>query len=204
MNIYNNEYSAAILAGGNNTRFNGTNKALLKYNETTFIQKIYNTLSTIFDDIIIISNAPKNIQEKTPYTVFEDKIKFCGPLSGIHAALLYSNTEKVFVVSCDMPFIREDVIKKQIQYFSLFTSKDTCIPKIDNYIEPLHAIYSKKNINMLENFLHTSDNYKILKFLVKTEICYWQINNIKGIKDTFININTPEEYTKFLRKFNDY
>lgn len=200
MKVIKKEYCAAILAGGNNSRFEGVNKALLKYKNSTFIQKISDKLSTIFEEIIVISNNPSELKDNTSYPIFKDKIKFCGPLSGIHSALSYSNCEKVFVVSCDMPFIREDVIKKQIQYYNLSSSKEACIPKSKDHIEPLHAIYSKKIVSKLEKFLLKSGNFKILNFIEEVEVCYWQTDKIEGIEQTFININTPEDYIKYMKQ----
>lgn len=198
MTANGDKYSAAILAGGNNTRFNGINKALLEYNGEKFIKKISDTLAHVFDEIFVISNISDELEKNINYPVFEDKIKSCGPLSGIHAALFYSKKDFVFVVSCDMPFISKDIIEKQIDYFSKFSS-DVCIPKSKEYIEPLHAIYSKKILHQLENFLLTSDNFKIMNFLKNTDICYWDIDCLKNAKESFININTPEEFNKYLK-----
>lgn len=199
MTAYRDKYCAAILAGGKNTRFNGINKAMLEYNGEKFLKKISDTLSDIFDEIFIISNVPDELEKNINYPVFADKIKSCGPLSGIHAALFYSKKDFVFIVSCDMPFISKNIITKQIDYFSLF-SGDVCIPKSKEYIEPLHAIYSKKILHKLENFLLNSDNFKIMNFLENSNVCYWNTYKIKNAKKSFININSPYEFNKYLKR----
>ena len=47
--------AAIILSGGKSSRM-GTNKALLKINEKTNIERIADTLKVSFDDIILVTN----------------------------------------------------------------------------------------------------------------------------------------------------
>ena len=50
--------SAVILAGGNSRRM-GKNKALLELGSETMIERVVNSLRSIFNEIIIVTNNPE-------------------------------------------------------------------------------------------------------------------------------------------------
>ncbi|MCK5087392.1 MAG: molybdenum cofactor guanylyltransferase, partial [Melioribacteraceae bacterium] len=97
------DITAVILAGGNSSRM-GLNKSLLKINNSSFIDRTIILLENIFDDIIIVSNSPEDYTA-LGLQIFQDVYPGFGPLAGIHSGLMNSNSEKVFVVSNDLPFL---------------------------------------------------------------------------------------------------
>ena len=104
-NINFTDFSAAILAGGNNSRFNHVHKAFLIYQKKQFIDIIVGILYPKFSEILIITNHKELFKNYFNVKFFEDKFKGIGPISGIHSALINSKNNNVFIVSCDMPFI---------------------------------------------------------------------------------------------------
>lgn len=64
-----------------------------------------------------------------------------GPLGGIYTGLLSSTSEYNFFCACDMPFLSGDLLKFII---SETDGSDAVIPMVRGFVEPLHAIYSKK------------------------------------------------------------
>jgi molybdopterin-guanine dinucleotide biosynthesis protein A len=180
--------SAAILAGGKNTRYGGFHKAFLRIDNQLIIEKHIELLSTIFEDVIIIANEEEIFQQFS-HKVYSDIYKDRGPLAGIHSALKNSTKEAVMVFGCDMPFLEASVIK------SLYTcwkemSHNICVPKTNGYYEPLHALYSRNILDELEYWLDNRKENAVYKFLNEHDV--YCIN--KEIKPSvFVNINSPED-----------
>jgi molybdopterin-guanine dinucleotide biosynthesis protein A len=183
---------AAILAGGKSTRYNGTNKALLKISDETILERNIAILSPLFKEIHIISNRPEDF---THYNlpVFADMYKDIGPLGGIFTALHHTDCEAAFVFSCDMPFLSSEVIL-DIQDFFTGNSFDIVIPQLLEKIEPLHAIYSKDILPLMEEHIKGTDNYKIRLFFNKVSTSYLSLENTEKNRRAFLNINTSEDH----------
>ncbi|MBI4739917.1 molybdenum cofactor guanylyltransferase, partial [Candidatus Woesearchaeota archaeon] len=98
--------SAAILAGGKNSRMSGENKAFIRIGQRPIIEVVIKILEGIFEEIILVTNSPEEYKayEKRA-TVCRDIVKNTGPLGGIYSALSTAKEEAVFFVACDMPFL---------------------------------------------------------------------------------------------------
>ena len=157
--------ACAILAGGKNTRVGGKNKAFIKINKIYLLENITEILKKIFEEIIIVTNNPDEYDlVKDKYIIINDKIKNIGPLGGIYSALLQTTKKAIFIVACDMPYLHNDVIQKEINTFNTFNC-DAVVPKIGHYIEPLHSIYRKDITDKLYSFIKNHQNYSISNFL---------------------------------------
>lgn len=174
----------AILAGGQSSRMNYNNKALLKYKEKYFIEHII-SYGKDYKEVIIVSNN-EEIYDKFNLRVVKDLHIGNGPLSGIHSALINSTTDKVLCIACDMPLISKEVINTLGNYKGEY---EILIPKVDNRLQPLCSIYSKSIIDNIEYSLHKNENK--LQKLIKS-LNYKIIEGFESKK--FMNINTPMEY----------
>lgn len=132
--------TGAVLAGGQSRRM-GTNKALLKIDGTTIIKRVTGTLSSIFDEVIIIANDP------LPYSFLELKTYpdihiGAGSLGGLLTAIVESRSDYTFVTACDMPFLDTYCIKRLL---SIPRDRyDALIPFIGGRAHPMHGLYSKR------------------------------------------------------------
>ncbi len=190
--LYPIKTGAAILAGGKSTRFDGQNKALIKVSGETILERNIQILRSLFDEIHIISNKTEEF-EHIGIPVFADDIDNIGPLGGIYTALLHSNCEAVFVFSCDMPFLSEDMIKNIIAHFTKNRSQ-ILIPQIHNKIEPLHAIYATSILSVLENYIKNTSKYKIRLFFPMVSTSYLQLEDSEENHKAFLNINSFDDY----------
>lgn len=202
-----NDLTAIILSGGKSSRM-GVDKAFLKINGITLIERIYSVLSNIFNKTIIISNKPEDYNFlKTD--VFNDIIQNAGPIAGIHSGLINSHTDRNFVISCDMPLITDDIIKYIIEYDS---EKQIKVCKADKHIQPLAGVYNKSVIFEIEKIINESNNLIThnstegkknynLKTLIKN--CDSEIIEIEEVfgGNFFLNLNTPEDYQNLLKKY---
>ena len=105
--MYNN-ITGIILSGGTSSRM-GENKALLQLGKKKVIEHITDLMCSIFANVILITNTP-NEYEFLNLPMYEDIFKVGGPLAGIHSGLVNSKTEENFILSCDMPLMRADII----------------------------------------------------------------------------------------------
>ena len=189
---------AVILAGGKSSRYEGKNKAFLKIDQHTFYHRTISLLKEIFEDIIVITNNPHEFPEDN-ISKFPDIIKKIGPLGGIHSALTnIKEANAVFVFAADMPFLNKEIISKMITEFEQ-TKSDILIPRITNRIEPLHAIYSSKILDKLNNFLQSSSDYSIRSFFKHVNTEWFDLEAHSDIKKAFININSQQDYDSFIQ-----
>jgi molybdenum cofactor guanylyltransferase len=137
--------TAIILAGGKSSRL-GRDKALEKIGGKYLIERIIDSLSQFGDDIIVITAAPNQLPGLNIEKVIDTyphtgaKVGLC---TGINAATSFYS----LVVACDMPFLNIDLLRYLLDAVSGF---DAAIPRIGDKIEPLHAVYSKNCIPILE------------------------------------------------------
>jgi len=180
-----NNITGIILAGGKSSRM-GSDKALLKINNTTFIEKIIEVMQPYVDEIIIISNNSNhdrfNIRRE------EDFIKEAGPLAGLLTGLYRAKHEHIIALSCDIPMISKKVIE------TLITQADDAFEV--NQIEsedktmPLIAIYKKSCWKSIFKFLKNDE--RRLRVVVNS----FNVKTIKlNLKDKNLveNINTKQQ-----------
>ena len=182
--------AAVILAGGKSSRM-GKDKALLNLGKQKMIEYVLEEIRDVFKDILIIGSPESYDFPGVP--VEPDIIPGRGPLSGIHAGLIHTGKDYVFVTACDMPFVN----KKLIQYMinKLDNKYDVLIPRVGEFMEPLFALYGKRCIAPIEENLNAG-RYKVLDFLPKVRVNYIypeEINAFVEPEKVFFNVNTPQE-----------
>jgi|TARA_R110002110_G_scaffold132188_9_gene313578 molybdopterin-guanine dinucleotide biosynthesis protein A len=184
-----------ILAGGKSSRM-GEDKGFLKLNGKTFMAYIIAALKPIVCDIIIVSN-------NSDYDVFKlkrvaDTMEDSGPLAGLYAGLLHSETEKNIVLSCDVPLINTSVLKKLIEGF---TSEVEVIQfESQGKKMPLVAMYKRHCMYPILELLQTGE--RRLQFATdQLKIKTIQLN--QASEKTVRNINTVRELKKLKHEFEN-
>lgn len=185
------EAGAIILAGGKNTRI-GRNKAFIQLaTGKTILQNTINTLQQIFSELIIVTNQ-RETYLKFDVLVVEDLIKESGPLGGIFTGLCYSTSSYNFVVACDMPFIKPNLIRSLLEESGTY---DVIAPEVDGEVEPLFALYSKNCLPVM--FKHLQErNLKIREILGELQVKKIRAKEIDQLDPehlSFFNINTKED-----------
>lgn len=186
--------TGVILAGGPSSRM-GSNKALLPYQGGRFIEAIHRQIAELFEEVLVVTNAPELYGflscRKAP-----DLIPGMGALSGIHSGLVHSRTPHVFVVACDMPYLRPDLIRRLAEDAG---GHDVVVPEGEKGLEPLHAVYGRDALPAIEEALHGGkgrivsffDRVRVKK-VVRDEVALFDPGFV-----SFRNINTPEDYFHF-------
>jgi len=191
------EISSVILAGGKSKRF-GKNKAFLKIGGRILIDQIVEKMGRLSNEIIIITNILKKfdyLPKKINYLnvkLIKDIIPYKGSLGGIYSGLLFAKNNYIFVVACDMPFLNIPLLKYIISFLQDY---DVVIPKINDFFEPLHAIYSKKCIKPIKKLID-ENSLKIIDFFKDVNVKFVKKNEIEKFDPDFLsifNINTLED-----------
>lgn len=190
--------SGVILAGGQNKRFAGKNKAFCKIDGQRIIDAVYSIFKDIFDDIILVTNNPMDYISRVDYinwnaTLVKDVIPVRSSLTGIYTGLFYAANPYIFVSACDAPFLKKELIECIIDHIT--PNIHAVIPETSKGLEPLCAAYSGDSLNLMEKKIFQK-KFKILPIFSK--------NRIKKIPESilrekdrdlisFFNVNTPED-----------
>lgn len=195
----NMKVSGVILAGGKSSRM-GVDKSILPISKNkTMISNIVEIFTDIFEEVIVVSNQ-LNKYEIDNIREASDIYLGAGPLGGIHAGLVTSSNDYIFVVACDMPFIETNLIEYLIEVGKGY---DITVPIIANKIEPLFAVYSKNCKSYIEGLLK-SNVYKVKELFSLVKVNYVDeqtLNKIVDIENVFYNVNTPEDYNNIKKRY---
>ncbi|MDD4109619.1 MAG: molybdenum cofactor guanylyltransferase [Prolixibacteraceae bacterium] len=178
--------SGVINAGGKSTRMK-FNKAFAEINGTPIIKIIIDKFTPLFPEIIIISNQP-DLYKDLGYKVYTDIYPDKGPVGGIHTALNYAAYDQIFILGCDMPFM-----DMRIAEFMLgkLADKDSVVPKINGYMQPMSAAYSKKCLPRLKYNLE-NDLLKLTKLFEELNSIIIEEEELKcfgNLDELFLNVN---------------
>lgn len=185
--------SAAILVGGESRRM-GYNKAFLKIGRSNLVESIVARLKTIFPDVFLVGNDPE-LYRLLEMPVIADLYKGCGPLGGIHAALMAAKTPYVFITACDVPFLDTQVV---VYMAGKVSGYDAVVPKIKGYLEPLCAVYGKSCLLAMEAQLKCGQ-CKITDLFSVLHVNYLEqeeIEKLTAVEKAFLNVNTPKDMQK--------
>ncbi|HRN26399.1 MAG: molybdenum cofactor guanylyltransferase [Ignavibacteriaceae bacterium] len=191
------DITGIILAGGKSSRM-GLNKSFLKIGDETIIERITDLMQSIFNDVIIITNSPKEyLFLQIP--MYEDIYKWRGPLAGIHSGLTHSSTEVNFIISCDVPLMSKEMIEFIVEYKS---DRPIKFCKAAGYHQPLAGIYKKEIIKKIEDVIcidQVSDK-SFHQFLKSVDAEIIHPENLSFYNDEiFFNMNKKEDYEELLK-----
>ena len=189
--------SGAILAGGAGSRFDGRMKPKIIIDGEPIISRIISVIRDIFDEIIIVTNYPEEFADFNFCKIVQDKILNAGPLGGIHAAMKTSSNDAIFVFAGDMPFLDKGIIMRLIETYNN-SDCDALIPRIEEYIEPLHSVYSISLAEHLEAYLKSDQNNAVRDYIKSLNVRYLQFEGSEKIKKTFTNINSVSDINLFI------
>jgi len=184
--------TGVILAGGLNTRFNGQNKAFIRLDGETIIDRLYRLYKNLFDEIIIVTNKPV-LFSGFNCLIATDLFSIRGSLTGIHTGLFYASCDYIFVYACDTPFIKVSLVGTILE--AAHPSAGASIPSTSTGLEPLCAVYAKKCLPLVERHI-TRNQMKIQRVFGKKRIHVISEKKLRQADPdlvSFFNINRPED-----------
>ena len=196
---FNPSRSAAILAGGKSRRF-GSNKALAPWFTGYVIDAVVQAAMSACQEVIIIAN------ESEPYSylglpIFPDILPGLGPLAGLQSALHNAKAERIFLLGCDMPLLNSELLNLM---WEIPTWAPVVIPGTPQGLEPLHAIYHKSLLPIVNNRI-SAGNLSLQSLLEDIPCHIVSHADILKICPSFkclTSANTPEELAKLKRHYS--
>lgn len=184
--------TGVILAGGSSRRM-GSNKALLQINGKTMIEKVYEIMSSLFDDVMVITNSPDEYSF-LPCRKIPDIYPGYGCIAGLHSALTATGTDRIFITGCDMPFLNPELIKLLC---NTSPEADAVVPvNMEGLLEPLHAVYAKSSLVTVSEMIAAGEKsiLRLFERVRTTEIAPSEYAHIDQAEASFSNVNTPGEF----------
>jgi molybdopterin-guanine dinucleotide biosynthesis protein A len=184
--------AAFLLAGGKSTRM-GENKAFLDFQGQTLLSRALHTLRQAADEVTIVGD-PAVFSSYGP--VISDIYPNCGPLAGIHSALVHSSKELNLVLAVDMPFVTVEFLRFLLRAAETTPTAIVTVPRTPRGFQPLCALYGRAFAPIAEKALRAG-NYKIdatfgdfpLRAITPREL------SAAGFDEKhFFNVNTPEDH----------
>ncbi len=182
--------TGAILSGGKSRRM-GFNKAFIRINDETIIERSLTLFKSIFDHVFIVANDIA-LYENLDARVYSDIYKDAGSLGGVYTALFHADGGWAFVTACDMPYLNDRVIRKILNV--PLKGYEAVVPFINGRYHPMHALYSKKCLKPIESMikegnLRINDLLDIIKVKKLSETDFGDLPITASVE----NINTRED-----------
>lgn len=191
------EISGIVLAGGKGIRL-GQNKILETIGKRTLLERVISKISQLCREIIVVTSTEQTV----PQSISSPSLKIVpdispgkGPLVGIYTGLKASNYWYNLVVACDMPFLNQALLRYMIQ---LSTNYGMVVPRLDNLVEPLHAVYSKDCLAAIEDMIKLNE-LSVNKLMGLVRVRYVEADEIDWLDPqhlSFFNINTKADLEK--------
>jgi molybdopterin-guanine dinucleotide biosynthesis protein A len=187
--------SGVVLTGGQSQRM-GRRKAFMQLDGQTLISRVLDKLSRLCNELIVSTNDVEPYQD-LPVRVVPDVIRGRGALSGIHASLAAMRNERALVVAVDMPFLSLSLLRFMA---AVSPGYDVVVPRMGEYYEPLHAVYSVDCLASIEQLV-ASGPQRIVSLYQRVrvrEVTEGQVR-LFGAELSFFNLNTPDDWAEAQR-----
>jgi molybdopterin-guanine dinucleotide biosynthesis protein A len=182
-----------ILAGGKSKRL-GRNKINEVIGGITLLNRVVNVLSAFNGEIILVTAEDSSLPDTFTYAKIskvQDLYPGKGMIGGIITGLSASKNFYNLVVAADMPFLNPVLIRYMN---SNAKGNDLVAYKNQNELEPLHAIYTKNCLPILEEIM--LKDRRIFELLGQVKVRYLspaEINQYDPKKISFFNVNTESD-----------
>ncbi len=183
-----------LLTGGKSSRMGtNTDKAFLDFRGQTLLDRALTVMGEVCGRVTIVGD-PAKFSKYGP--VVADIFPGCGPLAGIHAALINSTAELNLMLAVDMPFVSDELLA-----FLFAAAGDEAnsaiitVPRTSRGFQPLCAIYRRDFSTAAEQALRAG-KYKIdaafsgvsIRVIEEAELA------AAGFREqVFFNVNTPQD-----------
>ncbi len=187
------DVSGVILAGGQSRRL-GMDKSLLELNGQSLLARTVQKLAVLSDDVVVVTNR------KEDYAHLALKVRFvpdeqpgAGALMGVYSGLKAARHDWALAVACDMPFLNVPLLRYMLPRRA---SHDVVVPRLGDFLEPLHAIYSKRCLPFMEALL-AEGRKQIIAFFGDVKVSYVEADEIARfdpLRRSFLNVNLPADW----------
>jgi len=178
-----------ILAGGESRRM-GQPKHLLPTSGGTVIEYLIGKLSSLFVETLVVGR--KLNPEGEGFRIVEDARPEQCPLVGIYSGLSAAKTDSCFVLACDLPSVKPELVQYLL---SRAVGVDIVVPIINGYYEPLCAAYRRTAIPVIQETLDRGalKITEIYDRLRLRKVSEQEVKRFDSELSSFVNLNTPRQ-----------
>ena len=180
-----------ILVGGYGRRLGGVEKSTLSHPQAeTFLAYLVEEFSPLTNKVVLAARAEQVFVAKQHQVVVDDE-PGQGPLSGLLGLLETATVPWCFLVACDMPRLRGEVLLRLCR--DLNSGTQILVPRLDGILQPTCALYHR---DLLPAFRSAySEGIRSLTGLIAR--MDHDLIDIEGtLRECFTNINTEEDLLK--------
>jgi molybdopterin-guanine dinucleotide biosynthesis protein A len=186
-----------LLAGGKSSRM-GTNidKAFLEFGGQTLLDRALTVMGAVCESVTIVGDPAKFTKCGSPKygPVLADIFSGCGPLAGIHAALVHSPAELNLMLAVDLPFVSRELLAF---IFAAAEDNDAVItvPRAGKGLQPLCAVY-RRDFSLAAELALRAGKYKIDAAFSSVSVRVIEEAELAAAgfsEQSFFNINTPQD-----------
>jgi molybdenum cofactor guanylyltransferase len=189
-----------LLAGGKSSRM-GTDKAFLDFGGQTLLDRALNVMGAVCDRVAIVGDPAKFAKCEPPKheprkyeSIVADIFPGCGPLAGIHAALVHSSAELNLMLAVDMPFVSRELLAF---LFAAAENTDAIItvPRTSKGLQPLCAIY-RRGFSTAAELALRAGKYKVDAAFCSVSVRVIEASGLTAAgfsEQSFFNVNTPQD-----------
>lgn len=190
--------AAVVLAGGKSSRM-GRPKALLPFGHTPLLAHIVEMLRGMFTEVVVVAAADQELPSM-PVTLVRDEVAHQGPVAGIVYGLRATQSAFAFVTSCDSAFLNPCLVDHLVREIA---NHDVVVPHWEGRYQPLHAVYRRSVLPLLEAQLARGELRPVCLFdKVRTRrIDEAEVRRVDPEGLSFFNMNTPEDYQDALTRW---
>ncbi|HEY6252103.1 MAG TPA: molybdenum cofactor guanylyltransferase [Candidatus Angelobacter sp.] len=182
-----------VLAGGKSSRM-GKDKAVLSLNGSTLLERAKAVVEQVCAKVFIL--GPRRLYGRFG-PCCEDIYPDCGPLGGIHAALVNSDTPYSLVTAVDTPFLSPEFFDYMIER-ALNSSAMVTAPRIGGVVQPATAVFERSFLPLAEAALK-SGKYKVEPVFPREQtlvLSEEDLGRFAKAGEMFENLNTPEDFER--------
>lgn len=189
------KFSVAIMAGGKSSRM-GTDKSFVALHGKPMIEHLIEQVTNLGqNETLLITNRPDDYAH-LGLPMVGDVFPDAGSLGGIYTAIYNSKNSHILVLACDMPFVKPKLLNYMLSVYNEENPPyDVIVPRVKEYPQGLHAIYSKQCLAPIKKCI-AMNQLKVIGFYKDVNVRYidepeHQPFDRKGL--SFFNVNTPEQ-----------
>ena len=188
-----NNITAVVLAGGRGRRLGGQDKGLVDLDGKPLIEHILELVTPQVSAVIINANRNQQVYADLGHPVISDNMAdYQGPLAGFAVALAACNTDYIMTLPCDGPYVPVDLVSR-LSAAMKDNDAELAVAYDGQRMQPVYALIPRSLLGSLQEFLDAGNR--------KIDLWYARHNtalaDFSDVIDTFFNINTEDDLSKF-------
>jgi len=188
--------AAIVLCGGRSRRM-GRDKAALPFGEETMLERVVRIVGPVVDEVILVAREGQQVPGEF-HGIIRDPAEGLGPLAGLAAGLAAMRSERAFLTSCDVPFLRPEYVSLLLR---LAEGHAAAVPLVDGYHMSTSAVYSREVLPVAERLVEERRlrPFFLIDAVDTRVVSADELQVVDPDLRSFRNCNEPDDYEAALR-----